>query len=227
MSSFLHKQRHELAWSMQLDVIGRGNTAAQSACEFIAGIYLENYRARIQPDPDVLIASTQKESGELAACAGISFASQRDRLFSERYIDVPLEDSVFQLTQRKLLREQFVEVGSLASNRPAAAADLIRLLPIVVWHMGAQAIICTATSRLRKLFGFHQIPFDILSNASPERLSADEQAAWGSYYDQSPQTGVILLERCSHLFSQYCGRLVFSEFARFGEPQALLARAAA
>ncbi|CAB3746810.1 thermostable hemolysin [Paraburkholderia humisilvae] len=227
MRSFLHSRRHGPAFSTQIDIIGRSSSAAQAAREFISRIYLQHHAATVRPDPDYIISSTDRQSGKLTACAGISFASQRTRLFSERYLDAPLEEAIFQSTQHEVQRQTIAEVGSLASDKAIAAGDLIRLVPIVAWGMGTQAVLCTATGRLRKLFDFHQIPFDILANASADRLSVEEKSQWGSYYDQAPQTGVVLIGRCGHLFNQFCGRFVFSEFENLAHPKSGISQVAA
>lgn len=226
MSSFLHKQQHIDIFSTKLDIIRRDDEMAEEARQYITNIYYKNYRATINPDPDIIIASRNKETAALIACTGISFVSPAQSLFSERYLSAPLDETILNQTGHLLARHQVVEIGSLASDNPNAAADLIRLMPIIAWFMGSKAILCTSTRRLRKLLAFHHVPFCMLSEASPEKLSPDMRAAWGSYYDQAPQTGVILLEKCGHLFNHFCGRLVFSEFehiARSALPSAQVA----
>lgn len=212
MSSFLHKQHHIDIFSTRLDIIRRNDDTAEEARQYIANIYYKNYRATIKPDPDIIIASRNKETAALIACTGISFVSPTQPLFSERYLSAPLDETIQRQTGHTLARHQVVKIGSLASDNPNAAADLIRIMPIIAWFMGSKAILCTTTRRLRKLMAFHQVPFCMLSDASSEKLSPEMRAAWGSYYDQTPQTGVILLEQCGHLFNHFCGRLVFSEF---------------
>lgn len=212
MSSFLHRQQNIDIFSTTLDIIRRDDETAEEARRYIASIYNKNYGANIKPDPDIIIASRNKETSALIACTGISFVTHAQPLFSERYLSAPLDETILQQTGQKLSRHQVVEIGSLASDNPNAAADLIRLMPIIAWFMGSKAILCTSTRRLRKLLAFHEVPFCMLSEASPEKLSPEMRAAWGSYYNQAPQTGVILLEQCGHLFNHFCGRLVFSEF---------------
>ncbi len=212
MSALMHKQQCDDIFSTRIEIINRHDEQAKKSREYISRIYHDNYKAKVNPDPDVIISCKDKDSGELVACAGISFAAPSQCLFSERYLDTPLDTLIFQQTGHVLSRHQVVEIGSLASDNPNAAADFIRIVPIIAWLMGSKAILCTSTRRLRKLLAFHQIPFTMLAEASSTRLSPEEKVAWGSYYDQAPQTGVILLEQCGHLFNHFCGRLVFSEF---------------
>ncbi|WP_241613266.1 thermostable hemolysin [Rosenbergiella epipactidis] len=212
MSSFLHRQPSIDIFSTTLDIIRRNDDGAEEAKKYISNIYQKNYGANINPDPDIIIASRNKETSALIACTGISFVTSTQNLFSERYLSEPLDETILSQTGRIIARHQVVEIGSLASDNPNAAADLIRLMPIIAWFMGSKAILCTSTRRLRKLLSFHEVPFCMLSEASPEKISPEIRAEWGSYYDQKPQTGIILLEQCGHLFNHFCGRLVFSEF---------------
>ncbi len=212
MSFFMHKQQCGDILSTQIEIIGRHDEQAEKSREYISRVYHDNYKATANPDPDIIITCKDKDSGELLACTGISFSALGQCLFSERYLDAPLDVLISQQTDHVLSRHQVVEIGSLASDNPNAAADFIRIVPIIAWLMGSKAILCTSTRRLRKLLAFHQIPFTMLAEASSARLSPEEKVAWGSYYDQAPQTGVILLEQCGHLFNHFCGRLVFSEF---------------
>lgn len=212
MSNFLHRQQDMDIFTTTLDIIRHDDDTAEEARKYIASIYYKNYGATIKPDPDIFIASRNKETTELIACTGISFVTPSKPLFSERYLSAPLDEEILRQTGQIVARHQVVEVGSLASENPNAAADLIRLMAIITWFMGSKAVLCTSTRRLRKLLAFHEVPFCMLSEASPEKLAPEIRAAWGSYYDQTPQTGIILLEQCGHLFNHYCGRLVFSEF---------------
>ncbi|MEY8712747.1 hypothetical protein A9B99_08210 [Mangrovibacter phragmitis] len=227
MSAFLHKKQCDDASSTRIEIIYRHDEQAEKSRKYIEKIYSDNYKAKINPDPDIIISCQNKSSGELVACTGISFAAPGQHLFSERYLDTPLDTLILQQTGQSLSRHQVVEIGSLASDNPNVAADLIRIVPIIAWLMGSKAILCTSTRRLRKLLAFHQIPFTMLAEASSTRLSPEEKAAWGSYYDQAPQTGVILLEQCGHLFNHFCGRLVFSEFEHLARSPLGLSQVAA
>ncbi|MEO8491965.1 thermostable hemolysin [Pseudomonas sp.] len=212
MNSFLHTSSHNEIDHARFEIIKRSEHSAPEPIGYIQEIYKRHYGAQMTPNPDLLVTRRNLIGGALTACAGISFASPTRPLFSERYFDEPIEDVLGALSRQTLLREQIVEIGSLASDDSHAAAEIIKALPIMAWFMGAKAILCTSTRRLRVLLKYHGIPLRVLGDADAGRLSDLELQQWGSYYAQSPQTGVILLEECSHLFNQYCGRLKFTGF---------------
>ncbi|MGC9272109.1 thermostable hemolysin, partial [Acidiphilium sp.] len=72
------------------------------------------------------------------------------------------------------------------------------------------------TAGLRKLLDYHHIPFIALTEACSARLPEGERERWGSYYDNSPLTGIIPLQECGHLFSNHCGRFVFANLLGAG-----------
>ncbi|MBV4452765.1 MULTISPECIES: thermostable hemolysin [Pseudomonas] len=212
MNSFLHTSSQDENDHARFEIIRRSEQGAPETLAYIKDIYQRRYGAEMTPGSDWLVARRNLASGALTACAGISFASPARPLFSERYFDTPIETVLAGLSKQVLRREHIVEIGSLASDDSHAAAEIIKALPILAWFMGAKAILCTSTRRLRVLLKYHGIPLRVMGEAESARLSPQELQQWGTYYAQSPQTGVILLEECSHLFNQYCGRLKFSAF---------------
>ncbi|NKI73312.1 hypothetical protein Dpoa2040_000499 [Dickeya sp. CFBP 2040] len=212
MTCLIQKNMDICGPDTQLDIIHPHDDDAIEVKKYIADIYLRTYKATISPSPDIIICSRNASSKKIMASAGITFAAQHEKLFSERYLPDSLESLINKHTDHPIYRHQLVEIGALASDNPNASADLIRTLPIMAWFMGATAILCTSTRRLRKLLEYYHIPFQPITDASPLALSEQERQIWGSYYDQSPQTGIILLSQCGHLFEHYSGRLMMADF---------------
>jgi hypothetical protein len=88
---------------------------------------------------------------------------------------------------------------------------MVRLIPIIAWCMGMEYILCTVTARLRDVLQRLDIAFTVLGDADPGRLDPGERAAWGTYYDQSPQVGFIELRVLAPLFAGATGRYAFFE----------------
>ncbi|QIZ51584.1 thermostable hemolysin [Dickeya zeae] len=212
MTRLIHKNMDVCGPDTQLDIIYPTDEAAIEIKKYIADIYLRTYKATISPSPDIIICSRNASDKKIVASAGITFAAQHDTLFSERYLPDSLEALINRNATQPIYRHQLVEIGALASDNPNASADLIRTLPILSWFMGATAILCTSTRRLRKLLSYYHIPFEPITDASALALSEQERQIWGSYYDQSPQTGIIRLSQCGHLFEHFSGRLMMADF---------------
>ncbi|MEI8633172.1 thermostable hemolysin [Vibrio sp. PP-XX7] len=211
MNNFILKD-HRLN-NINVRIIRANDQSADRVKKYISDIYFKSYQAKIEPDPDIIVSSFGSKENMLAS-AGISFASDNKTLFSERYLDFSLTEKILMMTSQHIARNQIVEIGSLASDKPSAAADLINLLPLITWLMGNKAILCTTTDNLRKLFKHYEIPYIYLCDASPKRLSYDERVRWGTYYDQSPETVIIPLKQCGNIFEKYCGKFMAPELMR-------------
>ncbi|CAM3844035.1 Thermostable hemolysin [Vibrio aerogenes CECT 7868] len=209
MKNFILKD-HRLN-NINIRIVRAGDSSAKKAKDYISDIYLKNYQAKIKPKPDIIVSSFGISNENILASAGISFGSDDKPFFSERYLEDSLTDKIRMATSQTIARNQIVEIGSLASDKPSAAADLINLLPLITWLMGNKAILCTTTRNLRKLFNHYDIPYVYLCDASPQKLSQHEREIWGTYYDQSPETVIILLKQCGNLFEKYCGKFMVPE----------------
>ncbi|MDO4641050.1 MAG: thermostable hemolysin [Neisseria sp.] len=212
MISFLYKNSNKGSPLAQIDIIFNHEELAEDVRKYIIDIYKKNYDATIYPNPDVFIAYKDRITGDLLACTGISFRHSLKQLFSESYLNAPLSEVILKKTNCMIDEENIIEVGSLASNNPSAVGNMLHILPFLLWFMGYEAVIFTATSRLSKILAFYRIPFSILATASIECIPEEERKLWGSYYDQSPKTVVVLLEQCVELFGRIRSNLTFIDF---------------
>lgn len=215
MFNIMHKGTQSKFSQLRSSVISTGSPRGDIAHQFIRQIFQDTYNASIEPKPDAFVVCERNTVSQCIplACAGLTFGFARNRLFSEQYLDDAIDVVLDRIGKHVIERSEIVEIGSLASRNAAAAADLIRVLPIIAWFLGMRAILCTITAGLRKLLDYHHIPFVVLTEASSERLSVVERECWGSYYENSPLTGIIPLQECGNLFSSHCGRFVFANLS--------------
>ena len=219
MFTIAHKSSHPRAALIKFSVIAQEvSPRSDIARQFITEIFTDSYRAKVDPRPDAFVICERNAVNDdsVLACAGLSFGSVRERLFSEQYLDDAIETVLARASKNSIERAEIVEIGSLASRHTAAAAGLIRVLPIIAWFLGMRVILCTTTASLRKLLNYHHIPFISLTEANSARLQECERESWGSYYDNSPLTGIIPLQECGHLFGAHCGRFVFANLPSVG-----------
>ncbi|MBU2718491.1 hypothetical protein HF563_03630 [Acidithiobacillus ferridurans] len=222
MFSIVHRGTKSKFGPIKSSVISTTSPRSDITRQFIRQIFQDTYNASIEPRPDAFVICERNTAGNCIplACAGLTFGFARNRLFSEQYLDDAIEVALDRTGKHAVERTEIVEIGSLASRHAAAAADLIRVLPIIAWFLGMRAILCTTTADLRKLLDYHHIPFVALTEASSARLSESEHERWGSYYENSPLTGIIPLQECGHLFSSHCGRFVFANLSGAGTESA-------
>lgn len=201
---------------MRLSLVRSASPDWQACVDLIRSKYAAHFRADVSPTPDVFVAVRREPdevdaaAAQVLACAGVYFGSP-EPFFSERYLDVPVEVAARAALSGVVDRTRIVEIGGLATLNPGPGRELIRLTPLLIWCLGMQCILCTATSPLRKTFDKLDIPFRSLAKAEAGRLTADELARWGSYYDSDPQVGVIPVAELAPLFRSSTGRYSFSD----------------
>ncbi|WP_437630016.1 thermostable hemolysin [Sorangium sp. So ce854] len=184
------------------------------AVDLVRQKYRRSFGAEVTPSPDCFIVCTIERgpgvgASKVVACAGLTFSSGA-RLFSEQYIDEPIEQVISALERRPASRDAIVEVGSLASTEHRAGTELIRVVPILAWCLGKRYILCTVTADLKLIFDAVGLNFQPVRGADVARLGGGEQERWGSYYDQRPETGYIRLDAIAEVFSRSTGRYRFS-----------------
>ncbi|GAB3441579.1 hypothetical protein GCM10027570_07850 [Streptomonospora sediminis] len=195
-----------------------------NAAEFAREQYRSRYRADTVPDPDSFVVarvgeaeptgSTHRDRSDGAAgivgCAGLTFHSGVP-FFSECYLDAPVEAAASGSLGLSIDRDRVVEVGPLASAGHGYGTELIRLVPILAWCQGMSHILCTVPPALERSMNRLDIRFQPLAPANEDRIPRDQQGRWGTYYDQSPRTGIIALDALMPLFQNCTGRYLFNE----------------
>lgn len=159
--------------------------AARTAIEhFISRRFREAYAAEVHHFMPRLFGLHQADD-QLVAAFGLRDAG-RERLFLEQYLDAPVEALISNAFDVDAPRAQIVEVGNLAGATPGA---LRRLIPALTAHLhgaGYRWIAFTGAAHLCAGFTRLGLPLCVAAPARPERLTPEERALWGRYYDRNP-----------------------------------------
>lgn len=133
-----------------------------------------------------LVTGLRAPDGTVLAAAGIRFA-EAEPLFLERYLDSSVEQVVADAFGRPVVRESVVEIGSLASDSPAASLQLFNALAAWLASVcGRRFAVATARPDLQRLLGRAGFGLRPLGDADPARLGEGAHD-WGSYYDRAPR----------------------------------------
>ncbi|WBS00675.1 thermostable hemolysin [Pseudoduganella sp. SL102] len=206
--------------SLVFRLVGPEDRYYGAAVELARTVYQRAYGATIAPRPHRFIVGIDLASGAAIACAGLSFAG-RAPLFSEHYLDAPLEQMLADVFQRDVARRDIAEVTTLATLEPTIGTELMRALPLVCWYLGLGGVICTVTAKLRRCFEAMKLRFHPIAAADPARLPAVVGVTWGTYYDTRPITGLIRVDALGEFFDtvscRYNQHLLAGEVAGGGE----------
>jgi len=155
---------------------------------FIEARFERAFGARVQSHYP-LICGLCADDGTILAAAGVRFA-ETDSLFLERYLDAPIEQRVADAFGRPVARDSIVEIGSLASDSPAASLHLFSTLSEwLASTCGRRFAVATARPDLQRLLGRAGFNLMSLGHADPIRLGSGVHD-WGSYYDREPRVFV-------------------------------------
>lgn len=176
----------ELPHPVSMEVLETGHPNRQRPEAFVRQVFKQCYDADIRAFYPTLLAFTQH--AELMGVAGFRGATAQP-LFSEQYLDQPLERLIGAHWDEPVERRQVVEVGNLALASPGQARWVIAAVTLFLHTAGYRWVLFTAVKPL--INAFRRLGLDpiTLAPADPARL-ADDGQHWGSYYAGNPSVCV-------------------------------------
>ncbi|GHG91445.1 thermostable hemolysin [Streptomyces lanatus] len=196
---------------MEIAIAQSGTSEWYEARTFAQHSYRKAYGATTEPGPDRFVTVREAAGGPIAACAGLTGPGPGG-FFSENYLGGPVEQVLATVVETAPERSEVVEVGPLAGSG-GAGGELIRLLPIIAWCQGKRFILATVTDKVERSMAAAGVPFLPLRQATTHWMDDARRAAWGTYYDRSPNTGVVPLDSIGGLIDSLTGRYNFVELA--------------
>lgn len=181
-------KRHNTG-NIQIACVERHAPERSEIEQFIHDVFASTYHANVQQFMPQLI-SLRDEDHQLVAAFGMRKA-HLEPLFLECYLDTPIETLMSQRFNRTITREQITEIGNLAVANPRNAGVLIA--NVIKYSLDIQVEWCVATAHHSLQNGLIKGGRDVyaLQAADKTRLNAEQQTAWGSYYDKAPQVVAI------------------------------------
>jgi hypothetical protein len=152
----------------------------------IRRLYWDRYAARLSSFPDTLVTELGP-SGHVECAAGIHFGSQG--LFSECYLDLPVESILSRRFGCVVWRNRVVEVSNLAAITPGQSLPFVRRVIEFAEMADAEWAIFTATRALRALLQRGGI--NMIELARAERSRVKNPNDWGNYYDHDPRVMAV------------------------------------
>lgn len=121
---------------------------------------------------------------KISAAVGMRPAHEHS-LYVENYLEKPVEHEVEALTGISTRREEIVEIGNLVSTWRGSSQLLFMLLTQLLFRLGYEWVVFTATIEVEKLLGRLKLSPFTLCKADPAVL-AEQGKQWGRYYDRDP-----------------------------------------
>ncbi len=175
---------------MATELARRGTARWAAGADLIERVYGGQYGAVIPHHADEMILATDRR-GEIIAATGLRDAV--GGFFSDIYLDDPVEAAISMGLRQPVLRDEILEVVTLATATPAAILPLFAGVVAEGQRRGKTCCMFTATTRLRQIFQKLNMGLVELAPADPARLNNAD--AWGKYYATEPVVCAISAER--------------------------------
>lgn len=176
----------ELQEPISLRVLATGDADRQTSERFVQQMFRRSYGADITSFYPTLLSFSVRDA--LVGVAGFR-AAGGGSLFSEQYLDQPLERLISHFWNLSVDRNQIVEVGNLALASPGQARWVIAAVTVFLHSRGYRWVMFTAVTPLINAFRRLGLKPVVLAPADPARLAEDGQR-WGSYYAAKPSVCV-------------------------------------
>ncbi len=167
-------------------VIRVGDALRNAAEDLIRNVYAAEYGAELRTFPS-RIFGVLNDDGEIACAAGVR--AEDDGFFSERYLDLPIEQVLSAASTRAISRDEIFEVTTFASRAPRETADFIHSIGAFGQSHGFVWSFFTLTRRLHRLVERLGHPLTQLADADYRRIPDHER--WGTYYASAPKVFAI------------------------------------
>lgn len=165
-------------------VIRMGDPEWDGVTSFIRDTYRRAYGAKIDSFMPQIMRVTDA-NGAYRAVMGYRDAG-KGRLFLEHYLDDPIEVAISRYLGKTIDRSTIVEVGNLAEADPGDTRMAIIAATAYLSARGFRWVVFTGVTRMRNVFRRLGQDTRELMAADESRLSPEEVAKWGAYYDNNP-----------------------------------------
>ncbi len=166
-----------------MEVALRGDPDREEVQRYIAGVFQITHGATVNEFMPLLVSL--RDHGRLTSALGLRGAAG-GHLFSEQYLEEPVEEYVQAKFGRNSGRGRILEMGNLVASNPGHASLLYTLVGAALYEAGIDYLVFTANRAVRlslKRSGLDSVPIA----RADRRLLAAGADKWGSYYTGDPQ----------------------------------------
>ncbi|MFC3676240.1 thermostable hemolysin [Ferrovibrio xuzhouensis] len=171
---------------MQFIVVPQHSERRIAVEQMVSAVFLDEYGAMVSRFPDIMVAVL--DDSDHPVCAA-SLRNHAGGLFSEQYLDEPVEAAIAAASGQSVRRDAILELGSLAAARPGALLILLAGFATLGLASGHRWGLFTASRRLRCFADRLAIPLLDLGPAEAARVP--DPAAWGRYYECAPRVCAV------------------------------------
>lgn len=187
------------------------NSDSYEVKALISDVFYKTYKAEITVSFPNLLAVIGIDK-TIYAAVGFRAASEGD-LFLEQYLDDKVEKVISKIVGKEVLRDEIVEIGSLASQKKGMVQFLYIAIAAYLHSKKYKYVVATGTEFLQKYFKKAGLKPMILCDAKQAALK-NQNINWGNYYDSNPRVMLLNVASGYRILKLFLGIKVVPSFEK-------------
>ena len=168
----------------KIELVTKASSRRKDVEAFIRESYATHFKAQLKSFFPIIITVIQKSNDKIVSALGLRYADT-EQLFSESYLDKPIQEHILEADNCLINRNKIVELGNFAVG---VREDVKTVLPIIakfIKSINVDYLTYTLTTPIKAYFNFFNLELNHLAKAN---ISAVNRAAddWGIYYKLKP-----------------------------------------
>lgn len=169
---------------LKIEIVSKDNPHRAEVETFIQQSFATHFNANLHGFFPLILTIRNIKNNELIAAVGIRCA-KKERLFSECYLDEPIEQTIVKLESTLTSRGKIAELGNfVVRNR----SDIKRVIPILgqfIKTLNVDWVIYTLTRPIKTYFNKLGIELNHITDADIAKVNGAAKD-WGRYYNFKP-----------------------------------------
>ena len=167
-----------------MEMISTSHRARKEVENFVSQSYKQHFGANLKSFFPEILCVREINSGKLIGAVGFRFAHQQ-KLFSECYLQKPVEQLIACHEIKPIERKKILELGNFAVENSKHIKTVITLASRIIKNSQADWTVYTLTLPIK--FHFKKLDIELNSLGLADISAVNGAAAdWGSYYSYRP-----------------------------------------
>ena len=172
----------------RIELVSKASSCRSKVEAFIQASYQKHFSAHLSSFFPLILSITRISDNTLLGAVGVRYAND-EKLFSECYVNEPIEDSIFanetDLSTGLITRNKIIELGNFVVRKNTDIKTVVPMISKFVKSLDVEWTVYTLTRPIKTHFQRLGIDLCFLSDANLEAVNG-AAADWGNYYRFKP-----------------------------------------
>ena len=151
---------------------------------FIQASYKKHFLAHLSGFFPLILAVTKISDGSIIGALGLRYADEEE-LFSECYLNQPIEELIKENETRKIQRNKILELGNFVVRERSDIKNILPVFSQYIKSLDVDWVVYTLTQPIRFYFDKFALKLIFLQKADIKAVNG-AASDWGRYYKFNP-----------------------------------------